>query len=238
MMNGINYFSDLHIANASRILILEPGRDFMSASSGSFEFIRKGSTTLEYGGRKLFLESPVLTWILPDTPLRFSNESGDLYDHLWINFSGPRAWRILDSFRQSIPAGMIRLDAERCRMLEIAFMSIINDFRTDAERYQDRMVFTLEKMIWDLQNYLVPLPVKTASDPYGFHELAQNIALNPFDPADFQHAAEERGITFLHFRRLFRQVTGVPLHQYVLQQKIRYCTELLRSGRFQIKEIA
>ncbi|MBP5182298.1 MAG: helix-turn-helix transcriptional regulator [Lentisphaeria bacterium] len=235
---AIDYFSDLEIVYASRVLMLAPQKKFVSVPSPSFEFIRRGSVTLEYGERKLFLRGPVLAWVPPGAPLRFINETGDFYDHLWVNFSGERGERIIRSFLRSCPQGYIALDKTLEKELEIGFMSIVNDFQTRKDDFHDRMVFTLEKMIWELRQYLSPLPVESNRDSYGMGELAQKIALNPFEEYDFPAMAKEKKISLIHFRRLFKEVTGLPLHQYLLQQKIIYCARLLSSGKYRVKEVA
>lgn len=234
----LDYYKDTKIIYASRVLMLAPQKKFVSDPSPSFEFIRRGSVTLEYGNRKIHLTGPVLAWVPPDTPLRFINETGDFYDHLWVNFSGERGERIIASFLKNCPQGYIELNKDLEKELEIAFMRIVNDFHTHKEIFHDRMVFTLEKMIWDIQQYLSPLPVETKKDVYHISILAQKIALNPFEEYDFDSIAKEKNISLIHFRRLFKEVTSLPLHQYLLQQKIIYCARLLSSGKYQVKEVA
>lgn len=234
----LDYYKDTKIIYASRVLMLAPQKEFVSDPSPSFEFIRRGSVTLEYGNRKIHLSGPVLAWVPPDTPLRFINEIGDFYDHLWVNFSGERGERIIASFLKNCPQGYIELNKDLEKELEIAFMRIVNDFHTHKEIFHDRMVFTLEKMIWDIQQYLSPLPVETKKDVYDINTLAQKIALNPFEEYDFDSIAKEKNISLIHFRRLFKEVTSLPLHQYLLQQKIIYCARLLSSGKYQVKEVA
>ncbi len=41
-----------------------------------------------------------------------------------------------------------------------------------------------------------------------------------------------------HFARLFKQSTGVPPHEYVIQQRIEKAKDLLRSGRLTVGEVA
>ena len=53
MTEKLDYFQDMKIVYASRVLMLAPQKKFVSDPSASFEFIRKGSVTLEYGKKKL-----------------------------------------------------------------------------------------------------------------------------------------------------------------------------------------
>jgi AraC family transcriptional regulator len=46
------------------------------------------------------------------------------------------------------------------------------------------------------------------------------------------------GISASHFKTLFRQSTGVPLHQYVIQRRLDRAKDLLMIGKLSIAEIA
>jgi AraC family transcriptional regulator len=46
------------------------------------------------------------------------------------------------------------------------------------------------------------------------------------------------GISASHFKTLFRQSTGVPLHQYVIQRRLDRAKDLLMVGKLSIAEIA
>jgi AraC family transcriptional regulator len=46
------------------------------------------------------------------------------------------------------------------------------------------------------------------------------------------------GISSSHFKSLFRESTGVPLHQYVIQRRLDRAKDLLMTGKLSIAEIA
>jgi AraC family transcriptional regulator len=46
------------------------------------------------------------------------------------------------------------------------------------------------------------------------------------------------GISASHFKTLFRESAGVPLHQYVIQRRIDRAKDMLMAGKFSIAEIA
>lgn len=60
--------------------------------------------------------------------------------------------------------------------------------------------------------------------------LAQEISLSAI--------AESLGMSRYHFCRLFKQSTGLSLHQYVIQQRVERAKQLLRQGNLSIAEIA
>ena len=236
-MGKIDYYSDLDVSNASRRLMLSTSDRMVVVPTASLEFIQSGNVLLRFGRRQLVLHGPVVTWIPGNTPLRFINQAGELYDHFWIDFSGPRADRIIESLTRGIPEGYLPVPGESVRQLADFFMSMINDFRADRELYHGRIVNTLENLVWTLCQLADPLPV-AARDDYQIRALAKEIALNPFAPRDFRRIAANHGISYLHFRRLFRAIIGMPLTGYVNRQSILYAANLLESGSCRIKELA
>ena len=235
-MGKIDYYSDLDVFDVSRKLMLSTADRMIVVPTSSLEFILSGSVVLKSGGRRLLLHGPVVTWIPGNTPLRFINQAGELYDHLWIDFSGPRADRIIDSLSRGIPEGYLPVPDDSVRPLADYFMSMINDFRADRELYHGRIVNTLENLVWTLCQLAEPLPAAVRDD-YRIRALAKEIELNPFTPRNFRRIAAGHGISYVHFRRLFRMIVGMPLTDYV-RQAIQYAANLLGSGDTRIKEVA
>ena len=50
--------------------------------------------------------------------------------------------------------------------------------------------------------------------------------------------AAEAGLSPSHFSSLFRQTTGLALHQYIIRRRLEQAQHLLRSTELPIKEIA
>jgi AraC family transcriptional regulator len=50
--------------------------------------------------------------------------------------------------------------------------------------------------------------------------------------------ASVTGVSASHFKTLFRESTGVPVHQYVIQRRIERAKDLLMQGKLSIVEIA
>lgn len=236
-MGKINYYSDLDVFDVSRKLMLSTSDRMIVVPTASLEFIQSGSVVLKTDDRTLNLHGPVVTWIPGNTPLRFINHAGELYDHLWIDFSGPRADRIIESLTRGIPEGYLPVSGEYVRQLADFFMSMINDFRADRELYHGRIVNTLENLVWTLCQIADPLP-PAVRDDYQIRALAKEIALNPYAPRNFRRIAAGHGISYVHFRRLFRSIVGMPLTDYVNRQGILYAANLLESGDCRIKEIS
>ena len=237
-MGELDYFSDITIVNVARKLLYMPVRHIMSDPSCSIEFIRSGSVILERNYRRQLLRGPVLTWILSNEPFRFINREENFYEHQWINFSGPRAERIINSLNKNFPAGYIELNETTGKAVSLLMMGILNDFSNNPQLYRSRIAFMLDNLLWQVLLYLQPLPREDCGDRHGINKLMQNIALNPFEAYDFARIADEMKISLTHLRRVFREISGVALHQYLRKQQMLYAATLLESGRVTVKEVA
>jgi AraC family transcriptional regulator len=60
--------------------------------------------------------------------------------------------------------------------------------------------------------------------------LQQDLSLNEI--------AQAAGVSASHLKTTFRQLTGVPDHQYVIQQRVERAATLLVQGRLSISEVA
>jgi AraC family transcriptional regulator len=58
------------------------------------------------------------------------------------------------------------------------------------------------------------------------------------DDLSLSRLASSAGVSSSHFKTLFRESAGVPLHQYVMQRRIDRAKDLLMQGHLPIAEIA
>lgn len=75
----------------------------------------------------------------------------------------------------------------------------------------------------------------------GGRRLKQTLAYieeNLAEDVTLAQLASHAGISASHFKTLFRQSAGVPLHQYVIQRRIDRAKDLLMQGKLSIAEIA
>jgi AraC-like DNA-binding protein len=61
---------------------------------------------------------------------------------------------------------------------------------------------------------------------------------NKYSSIAMETVAESVGLPYPLFRRVFKDYTGLPPHQYFLQMKINKAKTLLREQRYTVKEIA
>lgn len=70
------------------------------------------------------------------------------------------------------------------------------------------------------------------------HALIREIDTEPERDRDFAREAERLHVTPTHFRRIFKEITGLPPQQYLLHSRLNRAAELLKSTRLPVKEIA
>ena len=70
------------------------------------------------------------------------------------------------------------------------------------------------------------------------NELIRQISAAPEENWDFGREAGKLHVTSTHFRRIFKEVTGLPPQQFLLHSRLNKAAELLKSTRSSVKEIA
>ena len=68
--------------------------------------------------------------------------------------------------------------------------------------------------------------------------LIEKICANPSVEWDFSAEAEKCHVTPTHFRRLFKELTGMPPQQFLIQNRLRKAASLLIHTQDSVKRIA
>ena len=76
------------------------------------------------------------------------------------------------------------------------------------------------------------------NDPHGLQTLAEQIDNAPFEKYDPPLLAKNAGLSYMHFRALFKQLHGESVWQYILKQRMLTAGELLKGGQFRVGELA
>ena len=67
------------------------------------------------------------------------------------------------------------------------------------------------------------------NDPYHLLALAEQIKNAPFERYVPQQLAKDMGLSYVHFRTLFKEVHGDTIHQFILKQQMQTAGELLKK---------
>ncbi len=68
--------------------------------------------------------------------------------------------------------------------------------------------------------------------------LVRRICAEPERNWDFETEAAKFHVTAIHFRRIFKEITGLPPQQFLIETRLNKAAELLKSTSSPIKEIA
>ena len=110
----------------------------------------------------------------------------------------------------------------------------------------DRLILKFEELLLQLHDQTDKPQVLQIDNPQLFtlwetpflQNLIENIESKPQLQWDFAQEAQKLNISITHFRRLFKQLCGVPPQQFLINQRLRSAANLLCSNSKQISEIA
>jgi len=233
----MQFFEDLQFQIILRHLYAGRGSWVYHPESPSLEFVRSGEMLLKHDGNIRSLHSPAIFWMKRGEEYQFIRKDHTSLpcEHLYCNFSGPRAERIIQTVEDSCPDGfVIPHDPEQVSRI---FFDMLKYYRVDKEYYHPELVLCCEKLMLEIARTLRPAAM-IEHDHYKIWQTAEDIRKDPFCQFNFSVLARNVGITEDHFRRLFRQTHKMPLMAYVRTQKMIRASELLTLSSMRIKEIA
>ncbi len=232
----MTYFSDLNFRIITRHIILYDSQKSFVPMCNSIEFIRTGHVMLEKDGKEISLLAPSLFWMQEGQTYRFffPDKTAGTCEHIYFDFNGTRSDRILAWLEQACPAGCLTpRDPEKVSGI---FYDMVKYYRNDAQANHADLAVCVEKLAAHINESLAPEKYPLA-DPYGIWQSAEKIRNDPFLHFDFHAMAAKAGITYDHYRRLFRAVHKMSPPAYVRDQRMFRAAELLRVTNLRIKEI-
>lgn len=183
-------------------------------------------------------DGPVAFITYPGVAFSYGSPPGQLRRQAHICFKGERVKRYLKN-------GLLEL-REKNLFLQIAanqpFLRSVYQLQKflqiPGDLQHGRAVLTLEELLLQLQEQPVGRIGHSSQYLKHFRSLQEKIADNPLLPWDFEHEAKKISVSYVHFRRLFRQITGWPPGQYLLECRLRHASKLLMTSHLRISEIA
>ncbi len=232
----MTYFSDLNFRIIARQIILYGSQKPFIPECNSIEFIRTGQVMLEKDGKEISLLAPVLFWMRQGQTCRFffSDIPAGTCEHIYFDFTGARSERILAWLEEACPAGC--LTPRNPEKVSGIFYDMLKFYRNNAHANHAELAVGVEQLAAHIKESLAPEKCLSA-DPYGIWQSADKIRNDPFLRFDFQTMAAKAGITYDHYRRLFRVAHKMSPPAYVRDQRMFRAAELLRVTNLRIKEI-
>ncbi len=230
----MTYFNDIQFVGGGVIPECRVRLDQTFPGTCSLEFILSGSMYfgVDHGGQCV-LERPALFWHHPSHSYQYGPTDERGWFHHWILMRGERARRIVEEgFMPLADTGYLPVSDERS--ISLLFQALVEMVNHDLPRRQADAVMTLERI----------LALAMAQGASGLPReaeltaLADRIQAEPGRNFDFPRIAKDLELSYSHFRRLFRQATGMPPHRFLIQCRLRRAAQLLKDERRRIDEVA
>ena len=241
IIKNVKYFSDLQITSAFHRKFpcqIQHRKTECLKNYFSLEMILNGEVDLILDAERLHLQGPCLFWI-GDHHKHFQYEliPGSGYEHFWVDFTGERGRRIYESLSEAYPDSHIPLEDTK---------NILPVFECFAEKFKNPRrpdssaedVLLIEQLMREIVRQGQHENQTDLNDLHGMRALAEQINSAPFEKYDPRSLAVKAGLSYVHFRFLFKQIHGESVWRYILKQRMLTAGELLKGGQFRIGELA
>jgi AraC-like DNA-binding protein len=181
------------------------------------------------------LSAPVAWWTFPGPRFAYGACAGETWDHYYVSFSGARAERML-------ARGLI--GSERplfCRVHDPArfrqgFEALLGWLR-ERPAENPRAVCQLEDLLLQVQEQDESVTVHSYIEER-ILSLLPSLREQPGTERNWSREAAGIGISEVHFRRVFRALTGLPPGQFQKRAALDLAARLLQTTHEPVKGIA
>ena len=236
MIISMNYFEDLQFVSADILKRYTRHLDKCYPDIFTVEFMLSGSIYHSVDDAPPErITRPAVFWHHPAHHYRYGPlTAGGGWHHHWVSFRGLRAKRLMeDGFMKLSPRGFV--DVAQPLAVAKLFEQLKQKISQPVPQRHAEGVVLLEQLLCLLMEQ-----ARDGEDPsHGkITTLAATIQQTPFVRYDFEAEARRAGLSYSHFRRLFRQSIGRPPHDYLLLCRMHRAAENLKDLQRPIQEIA
>ena len=187
-------------------------------------------------GKTITLEAPVAWWTFPGPNFKFGNfDNKTVWGHRFVSFRGERT----SSFIQKQLFDMTTPTPYKTVTNAMLFSEKMDELLSYLESPvfgNDRAVYLLEGLLLLLQEdrpYQGISPVEKK-----VKEIIDQARKQPEINYDFPALAKKLFISYSHFRRIFRLLSGFPPGQFIIRKRMEQAARMLRNTDLEIKQIA
>jgi len=182
------------------------------------------------GGPLRRLTAPVAWWTWPGPRFTYGCERPPGWNHYYVTFTGTWARELFQTgWLPLIPSTAFRVISDP----DDFFLKMIRLHGALAQRDEQRAWSDLLGLLVDIRDSRVDSSTRLQR----LLDCADAIRKNPSRTWTEEMAARSCAVSRPHFRRLFKNETGLPFHQFCLQARMDFAAALLRNGRLPIKEV-
>ena len=197
--------------------------------SGPMDFTVGDKPRCEVEGPYAFISQPKLKFYYGAPP-------GQARHHVFVCFKGPRVDRFIRNGLLAVRPNLIRIiNAERFLS---TLRELIANIQHNPPQNYNRAVLLLEDLLLQLHEQPSEKPEINSHLIPGLKQLASAVEQSPQLDWDFTREAAALGVSYPHFRRIFRQYAGTSPVNYLIKCRLRNAVWLLLHSDDQISTIA
>jgi AraC-like DNA-binding protein len=187
------------------------------------------------GGAQSVLEGPHAFWHHPEHTYQYG-PTGESWYHNWVSFRGTRAERFVEQGLMPLSKnGYVRVSQPA--VFAEAFRELVPIVHERNPSKHPRGVLILEGLLRILLDDARRPPEAVPYDRE-LSELNAAILENPYQEVNFELEAERMGLSYSHFRRVFRIYAGWSPYDYLLRRRMQRAARELRETDRQVKDVA
>ncbi len=200
-------------------------------------YISKGEGYFEANGQKpQLIEAGTIILIYPGVWHRYRPKENTSWEEYWIGFTGNYARHLLEQecFSPRNPIIKIGFNNE----FILAFSKLIEVVEKNTDTLKKLSAFLLIQILGIVYASVLLLNQKRTKKEDLIHEILNYIHENWNRKIDFEKLAKSYNVSYIWFRKSFKEVLDTSPNQYQLMLKIRKAVEMIRETNFTLSEIA
>ena len=199
------------------------------------EFVARGRGWLTLGGQRHRLEAGIVFSYGPGVSQHITTDVHDPLDKFFLDFTGPRALRILEENRL-LPGTVARVRS--VSEIEDIFDNLIRDGSRGTSSANTLCIALWEYLVIKMADLVLPAGSCPSAATATFQRCRQYIRTHFRRLRSLEQIAEECCIDQAYLCRLFRRFDHQAPYRYLLRLKMSYAAEQLRDPNRLVKEAA
>lgn len=198
-------------------------------------YVTRGSGTYESrtGGCRPVKAGDILI-LSPGEWHRYYHEDDAGWEECWVGFSGEYAQHLMAHFFQS-PERIIHVG------FDLGLNQSIRSLPAQLNGPQPGQQLLAATRTIDIIAQIRALALRKSNTMIledWLREICMQLTADLGQPVDFKTLAAQAGVSYTKFRASFKDYTGLPPHQFVIEKRINRAMELLRHTGKTVSEIA
>ncbi len=199
------------------------------------QYAERGELDLHVDRKPVVRLKGPLVWLTYPAPyFRFGRRDGGTWNHRFVSFKG----KLPDSYART---GMFPLSNPVIEISEpVKFTEAFDQLLSQLALSREPTFRTLH-MLEEILIQLHEQPVSRQDEPepvMKIRKIAAKIGSNPTLDWNWRKTAQDAGVSYPHFRRLFQETFEVPPARFLILKKLERSAAMLREGGRKTEEIA